>query len=370
MQAFVRCAAFLLVAVMLTLSNLLSAQSVTYKVIPITSLFDPAGTVLPNDINNHRAVAASDQLRGRPHLGFVWRPGKSTTLPTLGGTCSSAVGISDAGHVVGSSCLPGDSVFHAFLYRKHQMEDLDTFGGVTSFANRVNGQNQVTGSFTTSDGSMHPFFWQKKKWTDLGFLGGSATLVNGLSESGMVTGQSDILNDPDPIFGIPHFHSFTWSNGVLTDLGQIFGSDFGYSVGVDAAGRMISLAHGATTLTVKEISWAAGGSNDNDPADGPPVYTILCPCFGVFWHNGQPIFLNDLVDPQWQLLLGLWINDHGDIVALGQFNGGPFQRVLLKPIPGTAMPSVASERNPSRTQTSSMPRGFHRDRDGRVTVLP
>jgi probable HAF family extracellular repeat protein len=361
-------------------------------------VFDPAGTVLANDINNHRAVAASDQLRGRPHLGFVWRPGKSTTLPTLGGTCSSAVGISDAGHVVGSSCLPGDSVFHAFLYRNHQMEDLDTFGGVRSFANRVNGQNQVTGSFATADGTQHAFFWQKKKWLDLGFLGGSATLVNGLSESGMVTGQSDISKDPDPIFGIPHFHSFTWSNGVLTDLGQIFGSDFGYSVGSDAAGRIAGASdlvgdlsghaylwdHGTVTdlLPYDSVSsWSndvnsqgdivgSWGSNDNDPADGPPIYSILCPCFGILWHNGQPTTLNDVIDPRWQILLGLWINDKGDIVALGRFNGGPLQRVLLKPIPGTAMPSVASGRNPSRTQTSSMPRGFHRDRDGRITVLP
>ncbi|HWZ84446.1 MAG TPA: hypothetical protein VNW47_17585 [Terriglobales bacterium] len=372
------------------------AQSVSYTVVPINSVFDPPGRVLPGDINNHRAVAATDLLSGRPHMGFIWRPGKSTPLPTLGGTCSAALGISDGGHVVGSSCVPGDATFHAFLYRKHQIEDIDTFGGVASYANRVNENNQVTGVFTTSDGVAHGFFWHGKHWSDLGSLGGSATLVNGLSESGLVTGQSDISNDPDPVFGIPHFHGFTWSNGVLTDLGQIFGSDFGYTVGADAAGRIAGASDLAGDLSGHAYLWDHGtvtdlspydfvtawsndinsqgdiigswGSNDNDPADGPPVYTILCPCFGVLWHNGVPLFLNDLVgDPQWQFLLGLWINDRGDIVAAGSLNGGPLQRVLLKRI---VVAAPAKENSSPLPVQSSMPRGFHRERDGEITVLP
>jgi probable HAF family extracellular repeat protein len=372
------------------------AQTVNYSVAPINSVFDPPGIALPGDINDHRAVAVTDQKTGRPHMGFIWRPGKSTLLPTLGGTCSAALGISNAGHVVGSSCVPGDATFHAFLYRQHQIEDLDTFGGTSSFANRINGTNQVTGAFTTADGVVHSFFWEKKKWSDLGSLGGSNTQVYGLSESGVVTGQSDISNDPDPVFGIPHFRSFTWSKGVLTDLGQIFGSDFGYSVGVDGAGRIAGASDLAGDLTGHAFLWDHGtvtdlspydfltswssdinsqgdivgswGSNDNDPADGPPVYTILCPCYGIVWHNGQPIRLDDVVDPRWQLLLGLRINDKGDIVALGSFNGGHFQRVLLKPISGTARSQGADQTRASTASTS--PRGFRRDGTGRITILP
>jgi probable HAF family extracellular repeat protein len=397
MQSFSHRVTCLVVQMILTFSGLSMAQIASYNVIPITSPFDPPGVVLPNDINNHRAVAVTDQKSGRPHMGYVWTRSKSTPLPTLGGTCSSANGINDARHVVGSSCVAGDSTFHAFLYRNHQMTDIDTFGGVSSFANRLNGANHVTGAFTTADGVVHAFFWQKKKWTDLGFLGGSNTTAYGLSDSDTVTGQSDISNDPDPVFGIPHFHSITWSNGVLTDLGKIFGSDFGYSVGVDASGRIAGASDLAGDLSGHAYLWDHGtvtdlspydfvtawsndinsqgdiigswGSNDNDPADGPPVYTILCPCFGVVWHNGQPAFLDSLVDPRWHLLLGLWINDKGDIVALGQFNGGPFQRVLLKPIAAGAIATRRVPQNPLPIPYPSSPRGFRRSADGQITSI-
>ena len=381
----------------LTLCSLLFGQAVTYKVVPINSPFDPPGRVSANGFNKYRAVAAVDRLSGRARMGFIWRAGKGTPFPTLGGTCSSANGISDHGHVAGSSCLPGDVEFHATLYRSGHLLDLGTFGGIYSSAGRVNKTDQVTGSFTTSGGAIHSIFWQRGKWKDLGFLGGSETFAYGLSESGVVTGQSDISNDPHPVFGIPPFHGFVWSNGTLTDMGQVFGSDFGYTVGVDSAGRIAGASDLAGDLgahayvldngTVTDLtpygdgvtSWSNGinsqgdvigswGFSDNDPADGPPVNTMLCPCYAVVWHNGQPTFLNDVVDPQWNLLLGLHINDRGDIVARGSFNGGPLQTVLLKPIV-TASPTT-SRSQLRQVEKAPIERGFHREHDGSITAIP
>lgn len=381
----------------LAFCSLLFGQTVTYKVLPIISPFDPPGRVSANSFNKYRAVAAVDRLSGRTRQGFIWRAGKGTPFPTLGGTCSSANGISDHGHVVGSSCLPGDAVSHATLYRGGHLLDLGTFGGIISSAGRVNKSDQVTASFTTSDGAIHTIFWQRGKWTELGFLGGSQTLAYDLSESGVVTGQSDISNDPHPVFGIAPFHGFVWSNGTLTDMGQIFGSDFGYTVGVDSAGRIAGASDLAGDLSAHAFvsengaitdltpygdgitSWSneinshgdiigSWGFSDNDPADGPPVNTMLCPCYAVLWHNGQPTFLNDVVDPQWNLLLGLRINDSGDIVALGSFNGGSFQPVRLKPSVAT---SATGSRSPRKhAQNPPIVRGFHREHDGTFTLMP
>ena len=387
------------VGVVITTLGSLGFAQVTYKVIPIDSPFDPAGIVSPSDINNHGRVAATDRKSGRPNMGFLWRAGTGgIPIPTLGGTCSSANGINDHGHFTGSPCLTGDVTRHAALYRNHRIIDIDTFGGVSSGAGPINNKDQVAGQFTTADGAIHSFFWDKKKWSDLGFLGGSETFVYGMSESGIITGQSDISNVPNPVFGIPPFHSLTWSNGTLTDLGQIWGSDFGYSTGVDSLGRIAGASDLAGDLSGHAYLWDHGtvtdlspygdsisswsndvnsqgdivgswGFSDNDPADGPPVYTILCPCFAVVWQNGQPTFLNDVVDPQWQLLLGLQINDQGEITAAGQFNFGHLQRVLLKPMAGAGSLQPSAPQRWLGAQPSA-PRGFRRSHDGKIAILP
>ena len=390
---------YLLVAISVLLSLVVSAaQTITYKVVAIGSPFDPPGYVSTFDLNNHGAVAAEDIGNGRPDLGYVWKGGKATPTPTLGGTCGRAGGINDLGQVVGMSCLADNKTQHAFLLRNRKMIDITPIGSVSAGAGGINRNGQVVGGFLATDGSYHGFVWQKKKWSDLGFLGGSETFSYDISESGVVTGQSDISNDPDPVFGIPPFHGFTWATGVLTDLGQIFGSDFSYSVGVDAAGRVTGVADVSDNMAGHAYLWDHGtvtdlspygdaisswsndvnrqgdivgtwGFSSNDPADGPPLYSITCPCYAVVWHDGQPLFLNSVVDPNWALSLGLWINDRGEIVAWGSYQGGAIQTVLLKPIAGAAKTLKSEPPIRKIDGTITTPRGFRRERDGRITML-
>jgi probable HAF family extracellular repeat protein len=213
----------------------------------------------------------------------------------------------------------------------------------------------------------------------------------------VVTGQSDISNDPDPVFGIAPFHGILWSAGTLTDLGSIFGSSFNYGNGINDAGIVTGSADLAGDTGAHAFLWSQGmvqdltpygdltawgidinnqgqvigswGSVDPDPADGPPVDTMECPCYAVLWQNGGAVFLNDVVPSQWNLWLGLAINDRGEILARGQFNGGKLETVLLKPIPVAeqrGMPDLAApkERNPG-----AGPRALHRDRQGRIAEI-
>jgi hypothetical protein len=92
----------------------------------------------------------------------------------------------------------------------------------------------------------------------------------------------------------------------------------------------------------------------------------LCPCYAVLWQNGQEIFLNALVPPEWNLLIALAINDKGEIVAEGQLNGGPsIQTVVLKPIPSEKHFAVISATRPIYTG----PRALRRDGKGGVVKL-
>ena len=70
-----------------------------------------------------------------------------TNLGTLGGDESVALGINDAGQVVGNSHTVGLSVFHAFITGPNgtDMRDLGTLGGSLSNASAISEAGQVAG---------------------------------------------------------------------------------------------------------------------------------------------------------------------------------------------------------------------------------
>ena len=70
-------------------------------------------------------------------------------LGTLGGCCSFAEGINDHGEVVGSSDV-GESISHAFLWRRGHMSDLGTLGELGSVATDINNRRQVVGYSNTT----------------------------------------------------------------------------------------------------------------------------------------------------------------------------------------------------------------------------
>ena len=384
-----------LALIVVLLSPGLWAQ-VQYKVIPITSPYNTADTVVGFSINKAGALALND-IKNGPQEAFVWKAGKGTPLTLFGGSCSTAKGINNAGHIVGGACLPGETLPHAYLYHPKNTQDLGTFGGTFAVGFAVNALDQIAGYYELGDGTDHAFFWNKKKWTDLGNLGGSFTYAYGINSSAVVTGQSDISNNPDPVFGIPPFHGYQWSGGVLTDFGSIFGSNFNYGEGINDAGMIAGGADVAGDTGAHAIIWNKGtvqdltpdgnitawgiginnqnqvigsfGSVDPDPADGPPVYSMLCPCYATLWQNGQEIFLQEVVPPGWELLLGLAINDKGEILARGRFNGGTLGTVLLKPLPKQQGATPISALPAQRRVPYAGPRAIVRDSQNRIREI-
>ena len=317
-------------------------------------------------------------------------------LPSLGGTCSRGNGINELEHVVGSSCLPDDTVEHATFWHDGQVINIDTFGGSDSTALRINRKDDIAGAFTRLDGSIRGFFWSNNSWSDLGDLGGSVTFPRGINSADVVVGQSEISNIPDSRFHIPPFHGIVWQAGVLTDMGQIFGADFSFASDVDEAGRIAGSADLAgdqaahaflwkdgevrdlSTYPGDVVSWAYGMNNLGDvvgssgqvnhhQGNGPPVYTMLCPCRAVLWHNSQVIDLDKQIPFRWKLSWAFAINDQGEILALAW---KPFrQAVLLVPSGSSSSRTRSQLESKKQMRTNAVPpNGLVRDRFGNISI--
>src|SRR5712691_5552920 len=110
-----------------------------------------------------------------------------TDIGTLGGTFGEGNALNNKAWVVGDATLPGDTVRHAFLWRKGLMKNLGTLGGPNSLAAALNERDEVAGSSDTSTpGTLGeesrlfvinfvclPFLWQNGMTAPLPALGGN-----------------------------------------------------------------------------------------------------------------------------------------------------------------------------------------------------
>jgi hypothetical protein len=111
------------------------------------------------------------------------------------------------------------------------------------------------------------------------------------------------------------------------------------------------------------------GLHDPEPADGPPVFAMLCPCHTVLWENGSVISLESLIPPQWSLTFALDINDRGEILAqaVSPYNG----LVLLQPITSTdsvSQTELDTTHGEGIQKKARRPRLLKRDRQGTIVA--
>src|SRR5262249_42382323 len=139
-------------------------------------------------------------------------------LGTLGGSFSQAIGINDAGHVVGASTIAGDGETHAFIWSaKAGMRDLGTLGGTLSLpagtfslgdqpGRGINNQGHVVGvSSTAGNLESHAFLWTPNGgMRDLGTLGGTFSQAGGINDGGVVVGAASVAGDTAT-------HAFHWT---------------------------------------------------------------------------------------------------------------------------------------------------------------
>jgi probable HAF family extracellular repeat protein len=260
---------------------------------------------------------------------FVWTPstpngtsGTRTSLGTLpGGTGSRGEAINGFGQVTGSSTLPG-SAGHPFLWTPSSangnagtMIDLGLPVGTTSGGGAaINAYGQVVGN---SASDTRAFLWtpttpngQVGALVEItGFAGVTTSVAaNGINASGQIAGTRN---------GTMYRWTPTTPNGSVgtaVDLGKLSGQDFSIAKGINDSGAVVGIntRSGGGTATL----WT--------PADGMMNLNLRLDASGAGW------FLRE----------ARAINNSGQIVGIGSFNGTTSQAFLLTPT--TLLPEPAS----------------------------
>ncbi len=150
--------------------------------------------------------------------------------------CSAAArAVNEAGQVVGFASAGDEFSSHAFIWDPvNGIQDLGTFGGLSSAACCINEAGQVAGSALTASGHNHAFFWDPADGLlDLGTLGGLGSAALAMNDAGQVVGSSDTGSAE---------HAFIWDakNG-MQDLGTILTKS--RAVDINNNGQVIGVSY-------------------------------------------------------------------------------------------------------------------------------
>jgi probable HAF family extracellular repeat protein len=257
-------------------------------------------------------------------FGFVFYQNTVTPLPAQ----FAPAGINDNGSIAGTVNSTGRAAVSDASGLS--LTDLGTLGGTHSAATAINNVSQITGSASLpGDSAIHAFLWNPPEgrppgpptMQDLGTLGGTNSQGLAINSGGYVAGTSDIS-------GGGATHAFLFNHIVMQDLGTLSGYANSYAYGVNSPGQVVGAAANLQGSTIIGES-------------------------AFVYRDGRMIDLNTLIPASapWFLSKATAINDAGQIVGTGVFNGQPLAGFLLTPIDTAISCQVSGVTGPPRQLT-------------------
>lgn len=278
----------------------------------------------PNDENWSCSVflyGVPENITGNTCVGFVWRNGQMTALPTLGGPNGFAAGGNNRGQITGwaenntfdSRCTPPQKLqFHPVVWGPgaDQITQLPLFAGDSSgAATGINDRGEAIGISGICDQAVgrysaaHALLWSDGKVIELvGDNGGPYwDTPMAINDRGDVVGFVGIDGDIDA----NRLRAFIWTKkSGFKYLPPLTGDVFSEALGINNSGQVVG------------ISCAFGGVS----------------CKPVLWLNGSPININALASGYNGVLITAQdINDDGEIT--GRANAANGERVTYLATP-------------------------------------
>jgi probable HAF family extracellular repeat protein len=331
-----------------TLLMVASSSAFAYDII------DLGANVEPKAINNYGVVVGSGNTDLAPSNAFRWT--SANGMETLNGTSANAV--NDDGLIAGST-MSGAFVLDGNSYR-----DWDGYGafGVNQ-QGTVAGYEEGTNQYQPRSTPYNPATYDGNKWTapDIAGIYSRGTrqgvyadrfILNGINADGFAVGYKyryglagsvAILIDPNVTLNDLSDVSYlpTPAGGRAADINNkylVVGTT-GSSSATTPVTYPQAYVFDYSTSQVSILPLLAGGirSNANDINEYDQVVGNSETLVGtskvyhaVLWDqaNGTTVDLNDYATAGWVFTAATAINDNGDIVGYGTYNGEPHGFVL------------------------------------------
>lgn len=315
---------------------------------------------LNNAMYAYGSSANRQKITGRsvasPNRPIVYSDGAATTLGTLPGFAhSQGYDVNDAGQVVGwASNAIGfgyDPADRAFVYSGGTMTQLPVLpGNGFTHAYSINNGGTIVGS----SGGNHPYKFNvgDAALTPLAFPAGGAGAGRAMS----INTAGDIVGFEFASATTPTRRPILWDGGVtpialplppgantahpsiINDAGVIAGTAFfgtavrGYYY--DAAGTPVDMGSLGPSFTSTEVF----DINSSYDAVGSAWSSTTFTLSPFLYRDGTMVDLNTLLPAGsgWVLTRAISINDLGEIIGTGTFNGSP-SGFKLTPIPEPAV---------------------------------
>ena len=195
-------------------------------------------------------------------LGFIWKWGAMSALPTLGGNNGFAAAVNDLGQVVGwaetslhdPTCVrPQVLQFEAVVWGPEtgQIQRLPSFDhDPDTAATAINNKGQVVGISGTCDvavgafSAKHAVLWENGRVINLGSLGGEGwNTPVAINNRGDIAGFSDLPGDVSGGVLTPNFHAFLWTKERgMQDLGTLPGDSISEATGINDHGQIVGVS--------------------------------------------------------------------------------------------------------------------------------
>jgi probable HAF family extracellular repeat protein len=275
-------------------------------------------------------------------LGFQWKNGVMTALPTLGGNNSLASfsqGFNNRGQLVGAAetstqdpnCTPPQVLdFEAVIWgpRVGEIHELRPFpGDSVGAAFGINDNGQAVGgsgicAFPSTADIIHALLWQGDSVTDLGSFGGVMNnFAFAINNRGQVVGESDLPGDAT-------VHAFLWTKeDGMQDLGTLPGDFSSVAFGINNKGQVV-LQSCDVNFNCRAALWQDGVMTDLNTLTPPGSLYLVQP--GAINDRGEIagsgcVISNGTCSSEQLALLAVPCDDEGDCEA----GSSPSQKIIL-----------------------------------------
>jgi uncharacterized membrane protein len=231
-------------------------------------------TATPDPLNEPWSCSAFiTRTPGTSCVGFAWRNGVMTALPTFGGSNGFAAGVNNLGQVVGwaetaaqdPTCDHTQNQFRQFRAAvwepNGKVVQLPAFHGEPDQAavaindkGQIAGISGICGFAIGALSATHAVLWDGGAVTDLGNLGGTGwNTPLAINNEGVIVGFTNTAKDVSTL----NWHAFIWtrSSGKEHDLGLLQGDVISEATSINDDGQIVGVSFGAGFSHPRAVIW-------------------------------------------------------------------------------------------------------------------